>query len=1818
MNQPTPLQIQSGAADPIPGDLAPIGQLSLSKHSEITFVEDNLADLPTLLKGLSGEVHVLDSSKDGLQQIADLLQGRSNVDALHILSHGASGEVALGSLTLNSGDLAAQQPALQAIHASLRAGGDILLYGCDVGQGAAGQLFIDQLAKATGADVAASTNLTGDAARGGDWKLEISSGQIDAKPVVDAALAAAYHQTLALSVPYTVSFDHGSFSSHGGPNASSDVVYALASNSAYSLKIDGATQGVIDTNYSSTVVLSDYLQTGESLITISFSNNQPFSATSIDLGAGNTETLVVTGKNASGQVVATKTGIGIAGDFSLTTATLSGFTNVTKLEITRSDSALEYGVFIDNLVLSGVTPIPSVSSIVRAASASASVPSASSSVSYTVTFSQSVTGVDSSDFSLTATGSASGSIASVTGSGSTYTVTVNSLSGDGNLRLDLKSSGTGIQNSYAMAIGSGYSSGELYTLDHTAPNAPAALAVASGSDTGSSSSDQISNASAPVISGTAEAGATVTLYDSNGSTVLGTATATGGNWSITSSTLAEGTHTLSAKATDAAGNVSSASSSLSYQLDTTAPTSFNISTTQVTTAAATSGSTVATLSASDSHNISYALATGSSGNDAQNGSFTISGNALVASSSLSAGTYHIYLSATDAAGNATPQAFTLTVVDVPSVSSVVRSSSATAAVQHDASSVSYTVNFSQSVTGVDSSDFSLTAGGTASGHISSISGSGSTYTITVDTLAGDGSLRLDLNSSGTGIQNASSVAIASGYTSGETYVLDHTAPAAPASVTLLTANDSGASSSDHVTNWDNPVVTGTAEANAHITLYDSDGTTVLSTTTADGSGNWAIDSNKTGDGSFTVIAKATDAAGNVSSGTSLSFDVDSVAPASFAISATQVALASATSGATVVTLSSQDAHSVSYALTSGSSGNDADNGSFTVSGGNLVANSSLSAGTYHVHLSATDLAGNVTQQAFSFDVVDAPAVSSIVRANSASAVVQASATSLDYTVSFTQSVTGVDASDFSVSTNGTATGTIDSVSAVSGDTYTVHLTGLGGTGTLHLNLNNSGTGIQNGSSVAIVTGYAGGQAYTLDHTAPAAPAAPVVITANDSGSYSNDGITNYTDPILSGTAEANATVKLYDGNTLLGSTTAANGSGNWSIDPGTLSEGSHQIKVTATDGAGNVSAASAITTVVIDTSANAPATPALITANDSGSSSSDHITHYTTPTFSGTAEAGASVTLYDTDGSTVLGTATANGSGAWSITRSTLGEGSHTITAKQVDLAGNASSASSGLQVTIDTTAPGMPATPQLSPGSDSGTAGDHITNISTPLITGSAEAGATVTLYDSNNSVLGTATANGSGAWSITSSTLSVGQHDLTVKQTDLAGNTSVSSAALTLTIESPPEPPPPPGTTIDGVVVQKDPVTLPGGASGTQFIIPTITSDRVDSSGNAGTADIPIVTLGSAPLLTAQLSVGTGLSSTGGALSSMQGAALQLSGAIQAAAPGDSAAQVTQLQGQLLSALQGSAGTPPVLVQTVLPNMLQQSAGTISLTGPDAAQNIGTVLVVSSSLTLSNLSLSLNRVDAAAIYGQLQIDIDNTLKVLVADAGQQRITVQGGSSASIFAGGGDDTLRFVTQAPSSQERPVQGAAQAGTALLQGGSGNDTAVFSGASSSYTVEQHDGYLVVTAKTQPSQHALLVNVENLQFSDGIQTVQNRAELSTIDGLYQSILGRQADYRGMDFWGTQQKNGGSLGQIALTLMQSAEAQALHPASFNGNAAHDVEMLYQAIFNRASDSAGLAFWTGQMAHGMTLAQVAQALVTAPERELHKIGVQDWNFHA
>ena len=306
----------------------------------------------------------------------------------------------------------------------------------------------------------------------------------------------------------------------------------------------------------------------------------------------------------------------------------------------------------------------------------------------------------------------------------------------------------------------------------------------------------------------------------------------------------------------------------------------------------------------------------------------------------------------------------------------------------------------------------------------------------------------------------------------------------------------------------------------------------------------------------------------------------------------------------------------------------------------------------------------------------------------------------------------------------------------------------------------------------------GSLAVTIVTIAPSV-SAPDLTAASDTGPSNTDNITNVAAPMFTGTATANSTVELFDGTTLVGSTTATGGT--WTINSSVLSDGVHSLTARATDAAGNQATSTALS-VTIDSTSPTVSSPDLTAASDSGASSTDNLTKVTTPTFSGTAEAGATVTLLE--GTTVLGTATATG-GNWTITTSALSDGAHLIVAQANDLAGNQAT-SNPLTITIDTSAPAAPSVPDLTAASDTGISNsDNVTKNTTPTFSGTAEPGATVTLLE-GATTLGSTTADGVGNWTITSTTLSSGVHNVAARATDAAGNVGTTSATLPVTIDT------------------------------------------------------------------------------------------------------------------------------------------------------------------------------------------------------------------------------------------------------------------------------------------------------------------------------------------------------------------------------------------------------------------------------------------------
>ncbi|MCO2492830.1 BapA prefix-like domain-containing protein [Pseudomonas aeruginosa] len=468
-------------------------------------------------------------------------------------------------------------------------------------------------------------------------------------------------------------------------------------------------------------------------------------------------------------------------------------------------------------------------------------------------------------------------------------------------------------------------------------------------------------------------------------------------------------------------------------------------------------------------------------------------------------------------------------------------------------------------------------------------------------------------------------------------------------------------------------LSGTAEPGSSVTLTDGNGNPI-GQTTADANGNWSFTPSTPLPDGTVVNVVARDAAGNSSPPASVT--VDAVAPATPTVDPSNGTTLSGTAepGATV-TLTDGNGNPIGQVTADGS-------GNWTFTPSTPLPNGTV------VNATATDPSGNASSPAsVTVDAV-APATPVVNPSNG---------TTLSGTAEPGATVTLAD-------------GNGNPIGQVTAD----------GSGNWSFT---PGTPLANGTVVNAVAQDAAGNtsgpaSTTVDSVAPAAP---VIDPSNGS--------------VIAGTAEAGATVILTDGGGNPIGQATADGSGNWTFTPSTPLANGTVINAVAQDPAGNTSGPASVTVDAI-----APPAPVINPSNG--------------VVISGTAEAGATVILTDGNGNPI-GQVTADGSGNWSFTPGTPLANGSVINALAQDAAGNTSGPAS---TTVDSVAP---ATPVLDPSNGT-------------VISGTAEAGATVILTDGGGNPIGQATADGSGNWSFTPGTPLANGSVINAVAQDAAGNTS------------------------------------------------------------------------------------------------------------------------------------------------------------------------------------------------------------------------------------------------------------------------------------------------------------------------------------------------------------------------------------------------------------------------------------------------------------
>ena len=922
------------------------------------------------------------------------------------------------------------------------------------------------------------------------------------------------------------------------------------------------------------------------------------------------------------------------------------------------------------------------------------------------------------------------------------------------------------------------------TIDTVAPGAAGDLLLTGDSNgtvtpiaAGGSSNDNTL-----VLSGTAEAGSTVTVRDGN--VVLGTAiVGSNGSWSFTTPALSDGNHSLTTTVTDSAGNTGPASAAIVVTVDTTAPAAIgdlqvidNVGASQgPLTSGATTDDNTPTLSGSGEAGALISIYDGS----------TLLGNTLVGANGswsfttpvLSNGSHSLTVTQTDAAGNVS----SATAEFVVNVDAALPPASASIELVGDSGNTLVSLQNGA----VTNDDSPILAGLTRAGSLVRIFDGGDLLGSTTADGNGQWSFALSNLSEGGHAFSATITDVDGNVIDTVTLniTVDTTPPAAASDLALL--NDAG-STAQPVTggstiNDATPLLSGTAEAGSIVTIRD--GNTVLGSVSVGSNGSWSFTTPALGEGNHSLSTTVTDAAGNVSpASTPIAFSVDTTAPA--AVSGLQVtdnagsatgALASGqTTDDRTPTLSGSAEAGAVVRIYDGTtllgSVTAASNGSWS------FTPDALTNGQHSLTTTVTDAAGNVSPASPVFTVnieAGVPATSSllIVTDDNGSTLVELA--NNDSTTDSTPILSGqAGAGDLVTLYNGSTV--LGSVVAGSNGQWSFTPAALAdGTYAFRASADN-GSGTVTDSPVITIT---------IDTVAPAAPTG--IQLTNDDGDPLGTGSTNVSAPTLSGSGEAGGVVIISDGGTVIGSTTVGN-DGNWSFTTPPLSDGSHSLTSTVTDAAGNTGPASTPVTVTVDTQAPAAAGNLQLSNGDGTPIAAGGSTNDTTPTLSGTAEPGSTVTV--SDGDTVLGTATAGSDGSWSFTPTDpLSEGQHNLTSTVTDTAGNTGPGSTAVIVIVDTSAPAV-ASELLLSNDQSGTpvpVSNGLTNDTTPVLSGRAEPGSTVTISD-GDTVLGTATVGNDGSWSFTAPVLAAGDHSLTATVTDTAGNTSEPSAALSFTIDT------------------------------------------------------------------------------------------------------------------------------------------------------------------------------------------------------------------------------------------------------------------------------------------------------------------------------------------------------------------------------------------------------------------------------------------------
>ena len=912
----------------------------------------------------------------------------------------------------------------------------------------------------------------------------------------------------------------------------------------------------------------------------------------------------------------------------------------------------------------------------------------------------------------------------------------------------------------------------------------------------------VTNDTTPTLSGSSGvAGGTISIYD-NGRLIGTTTVGSNGSWSFTPDTaLSDGSHNFTATVTDGVGRTSEPTGGFGIVIDTKAPDA--ASDLLVTDNVGAYQGPVVSGDTTDDNTptLSGKAEPGSTVNIIDNGQ--VIGTAKVnpdgtwsytPDQPLANGAHDLTTTVTDPSGNTGPEGshVVITVDVVPGkveitavtddTGSVTGSLSQNAVTDDTRPQISGTAKAGSTVTIMDGSNVLGTTTAGADGTWS--------FTPSVDLGRGDHTFTATAKDP---MGNESS-------SSSWTVTIDTDAPVKPTIDAALddVGSVQGALSNGSSTDDPTPTLSGKAEAGSTVKIYDQNG--LLGEVTAKADGTWSFSPvAKLPEGEHRFHVTATDRAGNTSAASDdFVLNLDFTAPDASKVSITDVVDDFGSVTGTIASGGKTDDNTPLIKGTGAEPGN-----TITVYNGDKVIGTAkvqadgtwelqvtkaLPDGTYNLTVKETDSVGNTTAASPEYIIqIDAggqplPPTLSSVEDDVAphTGPLQKDATTNDDTLL----LTGTAEAGVTVRIYGGPNGT-----TLLGETKA------DAQGKWTFNTPKLADGVHTFVAEAIndigqVSPQTGGFPITVDTSAPG-EVTGFIVSDNEgpkTGTLSNGDTTDDATPTISGKAEPGSVVHIYVNGQENG-TTVADANGNWSYTTGSLADGEYTFTARAEDSAGNLGAENAGVTVTLDTS-SVPVTIVRVMDDKgtvTGELKANDVTDDARPEFSGKAKAGSTVTIMD--GNVVLGSVKADASGNWVFTpTSDLGDGVHNITATAKDLTGKEDT-SSTFSFEIDSKAPNRPsidyAEDQVGTIKDD-LSNNDVTDDPQPILHGTAEAGSTVNIYTLDGTLLGSVTANSSGAWNFKpGSKLPEGKNTFYVTATDEAGNVSDKSADFILTTD-------------------------------------------------------------------------------------------------------------------------------------------------------------------------------------------------------------------------------------------------------------------------------------------------------------------------------------------------------------------------------------------------------------------------------------------------